>query len=181
MVAACVCGVVPRMQDSLVLALKDLREALGGASLSAEQVAAANLLGARCYVNWPYLQEARVVRISDKHSELRLGADGKPQTKRLNAQETSQWEGDSALHVNGTLVRTGVELGRVDILLGVKVCRGYVRHVDSTITKTYADEEQIFALQVSMRLRWLAHYSLQQRCCTCVWHCAALRCSQSCV
>lgn len=57
------------------------------------------------------------------------------------------------MHTNDVLIRTGVELGKVDILLGVKVCRGYVRHVDSTITKTYADEEQVFALQSIIRKR----------------------------
>lgn len=56
----------PSRKESVVLALKDLREALGGMVLGAEQVARSGLLGARCYINWPYLQEARVVRVSDR-------------------------------------------------------------------------------------------------------------------
>ncbi len=75
------------------------------------------------------------------------------QAKRFTSQETTQWEGQASLHTNDVLIRTGVELGKVDILLGVKVCRGFVRHVDSTITKMYADEEQVFALQSIIRKR----------------------------
>lgn len=43
------------------------------------QVAAAGLLGARCYVNWPYLQEARVVRVSDRTAQVSLDAQGNTQ------------------------------------------------------------------------------------------------------
>lgn len=45
----------PSRKESLVVLLKDLRSALKGQTLPASQVAP-SLLGARCYVNWPYLQ-----------------------------------------------------------------------------------------------------------------------------
>lgn len=46
---------MPSRKESVVLAVKDLRSAGGGASITASMVAA-SLLGARCYVSWPYLQ-----------------------------------------------------------------------------------------------------------------------------
>lgn len=46
---------MPSRKESVVLALKDLRSGGGGATITAAMVAP-SLLGARCYVSWPYLQ-----------------------------------------------------------------------------------------------------------------------------
>lgn len=66
----------PSRRESVVLGLKDLREALGGVVLSAEEVATSGLLGSRAYVNWPYLQEARVVRVSNRNSQVSYDIKG---------------------------------------------------------------------------------------------------------
>jgi hypothetical protein len=51
-------------KESIILLLKPLHVQLGGQRLGAEQVAGA-LLGQRCWVKWPYLQEAVVEAVSD--------------------------------------------------------------------------------------------------------------------
>ena len=50
------------------LSLQGLASQLGGQQLGAEQVAAA-LLGQRCWVKWPYLQEAVVEGVSDSGAQ----------------------------------------------------------------------------------------------------------------
>ena len=54
----------PHAGSFLSLALQALSSQLGGQKLSAEQVSGA-LLGQRCWVKWPYLQEAVVEAVSD--------------------------------------------------------------------------------------------------------------------
>ena len=59
----------------LVRMPQGLASQLGGQRLTAEQVAGA-LLGQRCWVKWPYLQEAVVEAVSDAGERLMPGSGG---------------------------------------------------------------------------------------------------------
>ncbi|KAG2430247.1 hypothetical protein HXX76_010345 [Chlamydomonas incerta] len=143
----------PSRKDSLILGLKDLREALGGAVLSAEQVAKSGLLGSRAYINWPYLQEARVVRVSDRAGQAFYDTKGTVKVQQWQQHEAQRWETDAGMLTSTFLTKFGIDVGRVDLVVGVKVCLGYVRHSDGTIEKTYAKEEQQVPLQAVIRQR----------------------------
>ncbi|KAG2447716.1 hypothetical protein HYH02_007176 [Chlamydomonas schloesseri] len=143
----------PSRKESLILGLKDLREALGGAVLSAEQVAKSGLLGSRAYINWPYLQEARVVRVSDRAGQAFYDTKGAIKVQKWQQHEAQRWETDAGMLTSTFLTKFGIDVGRVDLVVGVKVCLGYVRHSDGTIEKTYAKEEQQVPLQAVIRQR----------------------------
>ncbi|GLI61583.1 hypothetical protein VaNZ11_003999 [Volvox africanus] len=143
----------PSRKESLVLGLLDLREALNGAVLSAEQVATSGLLGSRVYVNWPYLQEARVVRVSDRSSQVSYDSKGAVKVQCWQMQETQDWAKDAAHLASTYLTRCGMDVGKVDLVVGVKVCLGYIRHGDGTIEKTYSKHEVQVPLQAVIRQR----------------------------
>ncbi|GIL88258.1 hypothetical protein Vretimale_14135 [Volvox reticuliferus] len=143
----------PSRKESLVLGLLDLREALNGAVLSAEQVATSGLLGSRVYINWPYLQEARVVRVSDRSSQVSYDSKGAVKVQCWQMQETQRWDKDAAHLASTFLMRCGMDVGKVDLVIGVKVCLGYIRHGDGTIEKTYSKDEVQVPLQAVIRQR----------------------------
>ncbi|GLC57430.1 hypothetical protein PLESTB_001223500 [Pleodorina starrii] len=144
---------MPSRKESLVLAFKDLREALNGAVLSAEQVANSGLLGSRAYINWPYLQEARVVRVSDRGGQVSYDSKGAVKVQRWQQPEGQRWETDAVHLANTFLTRCGIDVGKVDLVVGVKVCLGYIRHSDGTIEKTYSKDEVQVPLQAVIRQR----------------------------
>ena len=45
----------------------------------------------------------------------------------------------------------GVDVGHVDVLVSVRLCLGYVRHVDGSVQKQYSDTESQYPLQVRRR------------------------------
>jgi len=52
--------------------------------------------------------------------------------------------------VNTTLTRSGIEVGNCDILVHVKICKGYIQHPDGTIQRQLAAEETSVPLQVGL-------------------------------
>jgi hypothetical protein len=51
--------------------------------------------------------------------------------------------------VNSTLTRFGIDVGRCDLIVHVKICKGFVRHADGSVQRQLAAEEANFPLQVS--------------------------------
>jgi hypothetical protein len=49
------------------------------------------------------------------------------------------------------LVKHGLDVGKCDLVCGVKVCKGFVRHMDGSIQKIYSEDEVKFPLQVCGR------------------------------
>lgn len=49
---------------------------------------------------------------------------------------------------NALLTKHGIDAGKCDLLVHVRVCKGYVRHLDGSIQKQYSEDEVTFPLQV---------------------------------
>lgn len=46
------------------------------------------------------------------------------------------------------LIQHGIEVGHVDLLVGVRMCKGFVRHLDGTVQKQFSEDSVAFPLQV---------------------------------
>ncbi|GFH21041.1 5'-3' exoribonuclease 1 [Haematococcus lacustris] len=110
-------------KESLLLVLRDLRAALGGRTINTGDIAK-SLLNTRCYVNWPYLQEARIERVSDA-KEIWYATGHAHQAKTWQSQEAAKWSADAG-----------------------QVCKGFVKNLDGTINKLYSTDEVKFPVQV---------------------------------
>ncbi|KAJ9516877.1 hypothetical protein QJQ45_027272, partial [Haematococcus lacustris] len=138
-------------KESLLLGLRDLRAALGGRTINTGDIAK-SLLNTRCYVNWPYLQEARIDRVSDA-KEIWYATGHAHQAKTWQSQEAAKWSADAGQIVSSLLIKHGLEVGACDVICHVKVCKGFVKNLDGTINKLYSTDEVKFPVQCVVRLR----------------------------
>ncbi|KIY96312.1 5'-3' exoribonuclease 1 [Monoraphidium neglectum] len=129
----------PSKKESLILTLPDIHQVLGE---STDASAVSSMIGERVYVKWPYLQEAQIVRVSDKSQDL--SATG---ARQMPKEEADNWANLSSRTRNVFLTKQGVETGPLPVMLHVKACTGYVRHADGSVVKRYKDEEAPYPLQ----------------------------------
>ncbi|KAL4438007.1 hypothetical protein ABPG77_004228 [Micractinium sp. CCAP 211/92] len=133
-------------KESIILQLKGLAAQLQGQRLGAEQVAGA-LLGQRCWVKWPYLQEAVVEAVSD--AGVKVSRSGG--TARHGSAEAGEWQQERQRLQQEYLHKQGVDCGEVTLLVHVRPCEGLVRQVDGTIEKRFAKKEVAYPLELVVR------------------------------
>lgn len=133
-------------KESLILQLKGLAAQLQGQRLGAEQVAGA-LLGQRCWVKWPYLQEAVVEAVSDAGAKVSRSGG----TVRHGSSEAGEWQQERQRLQQEYLHKQGVDCGEVTLLVHVRPCEGLVRQVDGTIEKRFAKKEVAYPLELVVR------------------------------
>ncbi len=132
-------------KESLVLRVPDL-----GAAPPAATVVATMVLGSRCFVSWPYLQEALVVGVSDATG--RVSAAGTvPASKTFSKPEADEWASEAARLGGKYLTHQGIDVGRVSVLLHVRTCEGLVKHADGSLQKRFGGAETAFPLQATLR------------------------------
>eukprot|EP00887_Chlorella_sp_A99_P000906 scaffold5.g906.t1 len=134
-------------KESLILLVQDLSAKLGGQRLGAEQVAAA-VLGQRCWVKWPYLQEAVVEAVSDAERKVSRSQGAVAHAR----EEAGAWHIERQKLGQEHLIKQGIDLGGgASLLLHVRQCEGLVRQVDGTIEKRFAKKESVYPLQARKR------------------------------
>jgi 5'-3' exoribonuclease 1 len=146
----------PSRKESLIITLKDATSVGGGitAALVAEFV-----IGQRCYIKWPYLQEAIITAVSDASATFSGGAAttssmlGKREVARVShkthsQQDVSEWKNLAQRRAGEFLTKSGIDVGRVDVLLHVRCCEGLVRYPNGALLKKWSDEETLHPLQV---------------------------------
>ena len=108
------------------------------------------LLGSRCFVSWPYLQEAMVVAVSD--STGRVATPGcVPGSRVFSRSESDEWTAEAARLGARYLTHQGLELGRVSLLVHVRACEGLVKHADGSLQKRFGGAEAPYPLQATLR------------------------------
>jgi len=148
------CGMTSK-RDSYVVRLRDLRVAEH--IVTADQVAGV-ILGTRIHVNWPYLREAMVVEVCDASGRLQTkGGDGErvkvdhPKEKSAKTGNAAPWP-ELVREVKGLAIKhRGIDVGEVDVLLGVSVCTGTTRSLLGYIEKEWSSEVNYVPLQASLR------------------------------
>ncbi|GAB4816899.1 hypothetical protein N2152v2_003945 [Parachlorella kessleri] len=129
-------------KESCILHLKEVP----GRQPSAAQVAGA-VLGARCWVKWPYLQEGVVEAVSDAETKVTRAHGALAHTK----QEAEEWAHERQRLMQELLTKQGVETGPVQLLLHVRPCEGLVRQVDGAIEKRFGKKEVLVPIQLVLR------------------------------
>ena len=132
---------MPSKRDSLVLSLTPVESG----SVTCKQVAPM-VLGERCHVRWPLLQEATVCAVSDATGEIRTSG-----FKPYSNFDLQDWYKKRKDFETRMFSKQGLEVGNAPILVHVRVCEGMVRRGDGAIEKRFAKDEMCVPLQAVLR------------------------------
>jgi 5'-3' exoribonuclease 1 len=97
-------------------------------------------LGERVHVGYPFLQEAKVVRVSDELFDYTLPTDGSPHIVATphNDREIRDWQKKAERIENVYSKRLGVIIGQVESLMHVEMLKGMKKTDEGATIKEYA-------------------------------------------
>uniref|UniRef100_A0A061R927 5'-3' exoribonuclease 1 n=1 Tax=Tetraselmis sp. GSL018 TaxID=582737 RepID=A0A061R927_9CHLO len=126
----------PSKQESLVLRfpLPDRRQTAAAA--------AGSFNGQTCFVDWPFLKEARIVAVSDKRCTVRNGR--KQEHSRAQADS---WECKAGV-MAADMLKQGLDVQECTVVLHVRRVEGLSLHPDGLVEKQIASAEAIYPLQM---------------------------------
>lgn len=97
-------------------------------------------LGQRCYVGYPFLQEAKVMRVQDELFTYELSEDGKEVvTRDHNNREAIDFNKETEFLENWHAKRLGIIIGKVECLVHVHMLKGLIRTEEGALIKEYAE------------------------------------------
>ncbi|PHH55895.1 5'-3' exoribonuclease 1 [Ceratocystis fimbriata CBS 114723] len=96
-------------------------------------------LGKRCFVGYPFLQEARIVQVSDEMFDYRLGPNGEIKQYNHSDRQISEWSREASYIENWNSKRMGFEIGSVETLVKVEMLKGLVKTEKGAMVKEYAE------------------------------------------
>ena len=97
-------------------------------------------LGERCYVGYPFLQEAKVMKVQDELFSYELSEDGKQVVQRdNNNREATDCAKEAEFLENWHAKRLGIIIGKVECLIHVHMLKGLIRTEEGSLIKEYAE------------------------------------------
>ncbi|KAL2760613.1 hypothetical protein ACRALDRAFT_2024557 [Sodiomyces alcalophilus JCM 7366] len=97
-------------------------------------------LGERCFVGYPFLQEAKIVRVSDELFDYEIGPDGKTVVQRNHGpREIDAFSSEARYIENWHAKRLGITIGDVESLVHVHMLKGLIKTEEGALIKEYAE------------------------------------------
>lgn len=101
-------------------------------------------LGKKCFVGFPFLQEAKVVKVQDELFTYELADDGVEVTMKDNSnRECADFAKEAEFLENWHAKRLGVTIGQVECLVGVHMLKGLLKMEDGSLVKEYAENPSV--------------------------------------
>jgi 5'-3' exoribonuclease 1 len=124
------------------------------ASRSPEDIAR-ELIGTRTYAGWPFLQEARVVGVSDslfkyENATIVQGAPSRVVQNPHSRQGLSMWKSKAERTESVYSKKCGVVTGEIEILLHVRPLKGLKRLDSGALVKDYEDPHKEYELALQL-------------------------------
>jgi 5'-3' exoribonuclease 1 len=120
--------------ESMIVTLSD-------SELQTKVEAAKMKLGQRCFIGYPFLQEGKVVRVSDELFDYFLAEDGSGQVvqREHSHREIEDFMKKSDRIENFYSKRLGIIIGQVESLVHVEMLKGLVKTDEGATIKEYGD------------------------------------------
>ncbi|KAF7545163.1 hypothetical protein G7Z17_g9387 [Cylindrodendrum hubeiense] len=101
-------------------------------------------LGQRCFVGYPFLVEAKVMRVQDELFSYELAENGQDIiTRDHNNREAADFAKESDFLENWHAKRLGITVGQVECLVVVHMLKGLLRTEEGALIKEYAENPSI--------------------------------------
>ncbi|KAK9818370.1 hypothetical protein WJX72_011521 [[Myrmecia] bisecta] len=137
----------PSKKESLILQIKDtLAAAMAAGNITAIQVAD-TICGQRCWIKWPYMQEAIVQAVSDKTQKVDKNAG----IRKHDAAAADEWWTEASKLGREFVVKHGMDVGRCEIILHVRPVEGLIRQLDGSVEKRFSKKELLYPIQATLR------------------------------
>ncbi|KAI2623391.1 exoribonuclease 1 [Hypoxylon sp. NC1633] len=96
-------------------------------------------LGQRCHIGYPFLQEARIARVSDELFDYSLAADGSGQViqSHHSGRDIEEWNRKASRIENFYSKRLGIIIGPVESMVHVEMLKGLVKTDEGATIKEY--------------------------------------------
>ncbi|KAJ4306570.1 exonuclease II Exo2 [Collariella sp. IMI 366227] len=114
---------------------------LSGTEMRTKVEAAKVKLGQRCFVGYPFLQEAKIVRVSDELFDYTLAEDGSGQVVSRNhtPRDIEDWNKKSSRIENFYSKRLAILIGPVESLVTVQMLKGLIKTDEGATIKEYGE------------------------------------------
>ncbi|KAF5504725.1 5'-3' exoribonuclease 1 [Colletotrichum fructicola] len=110
-------------------------------------------LGKRCFVGYPFLQEAKIVKVSDELFDYELdGRDGSVITRHHGDREIREWSKEAAYIENWHAKRLGFTIGTVESLVQVHMLKGLIKTEEGALIKEYAENPSMRSIYASQTI-----------------------------
>jgi 5'-3' exoribonuclease 1 len=112
-----------------------------GTEMRTKVEAAKVKLGQRCFVGYPFLQEAKIVKVSDELFDYTLAEDGSGQvvTRNHSPREIEDWSKKADRIENFYSKRLGILIGPVESLVSVHMLKGLIKTDEGATIKEYGE------------------------------------------
>lgn len=110
-------------------------------------------LGQRCYVGYPYLQEAKIVKVQDELFSYELAENGTDiVTKDHSNREAADYAREADFLESWHAKRLGVTIGQVECLVHVHMLKGLLKTEEGALIKEYAENPSIRIVYASQTI-----------------------------
>ncbi|KJZ80434.1 hypothetical protein HIM_00284 [Hirsutella minnesotensis 3608] len=110
-------------------------------------------LGQRCYVGYPFLQEAKVMKVQDELFSYELAENGKDIITRDHAnREATEFSREAEYLENWYAKRLAVTIGQVECLVYVHMLRGLIKTEEGALIKEYAENPSLRSTYASQTI-----------------------------
>ncbi|KAJ6438471.1 exonuclease [Purpureocillium lavendulum] len=110
-------------------------------------------LGQKCYVGYPFLQEAKVMTVQDELFSYELAEDGKQIiTKDHSNREASDFAREAEYIEGWYGKRLGVTIGQVECLVYVHMLKGLIKTDEGALIKEYAENPSLRSIYASQTI-----------------------------
>ncbi|KAK5993415.1 5'-3' exoribonuclease 1 [Cladobotryum mycophilum] len=101
-------------------------------------------LGQRCFVGYPFLQEAKIMKVQDELFSYELAENGKDIiTSDHNNREATEFAREAEYLENWHAKRLGITIGQVECLVYVHMLKGLVKTEEGALIKEYAENPSL--------------------------------------
>ncbi|KOS19688.1 5'-3' exoribonuclease 1 [Escovopsis weberi] len=101
-------------------------------------------LGQRCFVGYPFLREAKVIKVQDELFSYELAENGKDIiTRDHHNREATDFDREAEYLENWHAKRFAITIGPVECLVHVHMLRGLIRTAEGALIKEYAENPSL--------------------------------------
>ncbi|KAM0335757.1 hypothetical protein ACHAQA_000807 [Verticillium albo-atrum] len=126
---------------------------LSNSEVSTKAEQAKKKLGEKCFVGYPFLQEAKIVRVVDELFDYELDHTGKTVVhKNHGPREIEAFSREANYIENWHAKRLGFTIGDVESLVHVHMLRGLIKTEEGALIKEYAENPSMRSVYASQTI-----------------------------